>query len=343
MDPRIRVGLIGAGRIAQSYIQAFENVTNARLVAIADVRGDVAEGFAERAKCRAFDSHERLAAAIDVDAVIICTPPVTHAGIAQYFLERKVHVLCEKPLSTDVSSAKLMCATAQANGVKLTMASKFRYAEDVVRARQMVTSGMLGDIVHFENVFSAYVDMTNRWNAVPTISGGGVLIDNGTHSVDLMRYFLGPLAEVYVVEGLRIQNLPVEETVHMVVRTETGVTGSIDLSWTLNKDTETYLNIYGSRGTICVGWKQSRFREAGTSEWVVIGNGYDKIQAFRSQIENFARGVKGEEPLVIGPEDAIASVAIIERAYRSLKRNRLQIPSRAEDFIEIPAGGSNVA
>lgn len=342
MHHQIRVGLIGAGRIAQSYMQAFQGVTDARLVAIADVRGEVAETVAESSGCRAFDSHERLAAAMDLDAVIICTPPVTHAGIAQFFLERKIHVLCEKPLSTDVTSAKLMCATAQANGVKLTMASKFRYAEDVVRARQMVVSGMLGDIVHFENVFSAYVDMRNRWNSVPTISGGGVLIDNGTHSVDLMRYFLGPLAEVYVVEGVRVQNLPVEETVHMVVRTETGVTGSIDLSWTINKDTATYLSIYGSRGTVCVGWKESRYRENGTTDWAVIGNGYDKVQAFRSQIENFAHAVKGEEPLVITPEDAIASVAVIERAYRSLRRNRLPVPA-PESFVEIPAGGSSVA
>jgi predicted dehydrogenase len=234
----------------------------------------------------------------------------------------KIHVLCEKPFSIDAEGAQKMLDVAQRAGVKLTMASKFRYVEDVIRAKSMVASGVLGDLVLFENVFANRVDMTSRWNACPEISGGGVLIDNGTHSVDLMRYFLGPLAEVHALEGRRSQGLLVEETVSLFVRSVTGVICNIDLSWSITKQRDGYLDIYGTRGAISIGWKRSAHLDFSHGKWVTFGSGYRKVRAFRSQIENFSRAIRGEEPLLITGEDAIASVCIIESAYKSLCQNQ---------------------
>jgi predicted dehydrogenase len=253
--------------------------------------------------------------------VVIATPPSTHPEIAVHFLEKKVHVLCEKPFCIDGASARRMVDASRKSGATLTMASKFRYVEDCVKARSIVASGILGDVVLFENSFTAYVDMTKRWNSDPKLSGGGVLIDNGTHSIDIMRYFLGPITEVQVVEGKRIQGLPVEDTVHVFARSAGGAMGSIDLSWSINKELDRYISLHGSKGTIVVGWKESKYRPSSSRDWVVFGKGYDKFQAFRSQIDNFTGSIHGRESLLITPEDALASVEVIEAAHRSLGQN----------------------
>ncbi len=321
MSEKLRFGLVGAGGIAQAYAQAFATSKEAELVAIADVAADAAKAMAEAYGCKPYPSHQAMMQAAKLDAVVVCTPPVAHREVCVDFLQKKTPVLCEKPLSIDGKSARAIIDVARRSGVKFTMASKFRYVEDVAKAKAIVTAGLLGEIILFENSFTSRVDMSSRWNSNPEISGGGVLIDNGTHSVDLVRYFLGPISDVQVVEGKRSQGLAVDETVRIFVRSTTGVLGSIDLSWSINKEQESYINIYGTHGTLWIGWKESRYRQSGAREWVVFGKGYDKVQAFRSNIDNFARAIRGEEALLIDADDALASVEVIEAAYADLRRS----------------------
>lgn len=316
----VRFGLVGAGAIAQAYAQAFAQTDAAKLVAVADCRHEAAEKMADAASCRAFTDAETMADSVELDAVLVCTPPSTHREVCCALMERGLHVLCEKPLAITSADAEAMIAAADARGVTFTMASKFRYVADVKRAKELIAEGIVGEVVLFENVFTGRVDMSTRWNSDPAIAGGGVLIDNGTHSVDVTRYCLGELAEVQAMEGNRIQLLPVEDTAKMFVRSRAGVLGSIDLSWSVGKELPYFIAVYGSEGTILVGWRESKYRRAGDAEWTVFGAGYDKFAAFKGQIENFAAAVRGEEALVVSPEDALASVQVIEAAYRSLAR-----------------------
>ena len=95
--------------------------------------------------------------------------------------------------------------------------------------------------------------------------------------------------------------------------------GSIDLSWSLHKELPYYLSVYGSAGTMHVGWKESKYRRANDSDWITFGHGYDKLQAFGSQIDNFVRSVRGLEPPLITLQDAMASVDVIHASYNDLR------------------------
>jgi predicted dehydrogenase len=328
---RLRFGIVGAGRIAESYLAAFKTASNAILTAVADMNTAAAKSLSEKADCSAFHRHEDLMSSGLVDAVIVATPPSTHDRICLDFLDHRIPVLCEKPVSLSGDSARLIRRKSKEYKTPFTMASKFRYAEDVVRARNIVASEILGEIILFENTFMSYVDMVSRWNANAEFSGGGVLIDNGTHSIDIMRYFLGPLSSIHVVTGLKLQKLGVEDTVHATIRAQSGATGRIDLSWSINKQCDDYIAIYGSKGTLRVGWKGSYYRQDGSADWVQFGQGYNKVQAFRDQIENFSASVQGLETLVIDATDAVASVDVIQAGYQAMSLKEWVVIPSPED------------
>jgi predicted dehydrogenase len=319
MSDRFKLALIGAGGIAQSYAHALRGTDIAEIVAVADVRSEAAQTTAELLGCKAFTSYEKLIAEVACDGALVCTPPSTHAEICCALADKRISMICEKPLALDSESARKMLGAAEKAGVVLTMASKFRFVDDVVRAKSLIASGVLGEIVLFENTFASRVDMSKRWNSNPKISGGGVLIDNGTHCFDIVRYILGPITSVCATEGKRIQGLEVEDTVRVLAKTASGVLATIDLSWSLHKDLDYYLEFYGSNGTVRVGWRNSKYKPATSPDWITFGAGYDKLGALRRNIEDFTRVVRhGGFPL-LNADDALASVLAVEAAYASLR------------------------
>jgi predicted dehydrogenase len=317
MKEMLRFAIIGAGAIAQSYVAVFSGLRYACVVGVADPALERARKVAEALACPAFASHDELLQNLDVDAAVICTPPATHVEVGLDLVERGIPVLCEKPLALDLPSARKLVDASTNAGVPLTMAAKFRYVDDAVRAKSIVDAGDLGDVVLFDNIFASHAPMAGRWNADPAISGGGVLIDNGTHSVDIARYFLGSITDVMAVAPRRVQDVVVEDTAQMFIRSADGVCGTIDLSWSIDMQADRYISIYGSQGTINVGWHESKFRPA-SGDWIKFGDGYDKIGAMRAQVGNFCGALQGREELLITAEDALASVAVIEAAYASM-------------------------
>lgn len=320
-DSRLRFGLIGAGGISASWSQAIQDLAGeCRLVAVADVDPQRAESLAAaHPGAQVFASARQMQMEAELDAAIICTPPLYHPEQTCDLVSRGVHVLCEKPLALTVEDAERMAAAATSSGAVFTMASKFRFVPDVLAARQIILDGRIGEPLLFENQFTGVVDMSRRWNSNPAVSGGGVLIDNGTHSLDILRFFVGPVVEVMVVEGRRIQPLPVEDTVHVFARSQSGVLGSIDLSWSLAKGSPWFISLHGTRGGIQIGWKESVYRESGGQDWIRFGSGYDKRVAFRGQLANFLGAIRGREPLVITSAEGIASVAAVQAAYAALR------------------------
>lgn len=322
MTDAVRLGVVGAGGIARAYADLLAaGEWGASAAGVADVVPEAAKAMAERLDCPAFTSADALADLEQLDAVVLCAPPVTHVELTELFASRGIHVLSEKPLARSSAEAAAMVDAAEQAGVLLSMATKFRFCADVMAAVDLLTAGAIGSVRLWENAFTSAVDMSSRWNSDRSVSGGGVIIDNGTHSFDLLRFMIGPVTEVLAVESARPAGLEVDDTVRLFARTENGVDANVDLSWSIDKSLADFVRVYGTAGDIRLGWRESAWRTTG-DEWQPLGPGYKKLPAMGGALAAFCRAVRGEAPLAVTPDDALAAAAAVDAAHRSLSTGR---------------------
>ena len=240
--------------------------------------------------------------------------------IALFFIERGVPVLCEKPLAIDGASAVAICDAADrhggdGHGIEVPVRRR-RYPDKVAdRLRHPRRHSAVRKCLHVENRYVEALELRSDHERRRRS-------DRQRHAFHRhSRYLLGPISEVLAIEGKRTQSPAVEDTVNLFLRTQSGTIATVDLSWNLNKELDTYVRIYGTNGTIFVGWRESKFRQASSPDWIVYGKGYDKVAAFRRQVD-FCNRIIGTEPLLISNEDAVASVMVI-KATRLAYRGRL--------------------
>jgi predicted dehydrogenase len=323
------IALIGAGRIGGDWLAAVAAEPRWRLAAIVEPRPEPRARAADAAGVPAFASLEAMFAESTPDAAIVATPPATHEPLVLALLERRVHVLCEKPFALGAAAAQRIVHAAGRHGRVVMMAAKYRFVPEAVTAREIVAAGELGDPVAMQITFCAAASMAGRWNADAQVAGGGVLADHGPHAFDVVRAFAGPIQRVFAHFGRRVQQLDVEDSAHVLAEAQRGLVAAIDLSWSVDAHAEHWLELRGSAGSLRLGWQGGQVRRRDESGWRPFGGRYDKRLAFARQLGNFAGVADGGEAPRITPDDALDSVRAVEAAYRSAASGRwVPLPRR---------------
>jgi predicted dehydrogenase len=315
----LKVVLVGCGRIAHSYATVIDNRPDMTLAAVVDTNPEAARAFGTSFRCNFYTSLDDYLSGNDpAECAVICTPPSDQTETACRLMQRGISALCEKPFALDSTSALKMVEVSRAFGAHLMMGSKFRYISDLIHAKGLIQAGIIGQVLVFEIDLRDAVDMRNRWNIRPEISGGGVLIDTGSHAIDIARYLIDPILKVRAEEASRVQSPEVEDTVRLDLCTTSGVIGTINLSWTIKNASDDYVRIYGTQGTLCIGWKNSMYRPNGAVDWIRFGEGYSTLKAVTRQMINLVEVVTNDGVPETSAEDGLEAVRVVEAAYRSL-------------------------
>jgi predicted dehydrogenase len=312
----MRIGLIGLGRAGGVHFDAWQLVDGSDVIAVCDP-SPVARKRARDLGIRTYTNPDVMLESDTLDAVVIAAPPADHTELAIKCLERGLHVLCEKPLALTTWDAMKMLQTAHRRRRTLLLATKFRHVPELAQARELIAAGKIGDPVAFEVSFCSPVDMSRRWNAQRSRAGGGVIIDNGCHAFDIVSFLFGTVTWVQANLHKSQQRLTVEDSASIQVRATDGVIGRIDVSWSLSTGRDSYVTIYGSKGTIEVGWRITRIK-IGTADWETFGGNYDKIDAHRRMLTCFVEACSGRVAPWISTVECLRTVAAVETAYRSI-------------------------
>jgi predicted dehydrogenase len=309
-----RVGLIGTGGIGKAHAEAASGLSSGRLAGVADIDTAAAAAVGSAYGVPAVPVAE-LADPDRFDLVVVASPPVTHPDVVGPLLRAGVPVMCEKPLAVDLATAQGLAAVAAETGTPLTMATKFRFVDDVARTRELIAQGSLGEILKVEVTFAGRVPMSGRWNADRSVAGGGVLIDNATHAVDLVHHLVGGIVEVAAVHGPSGQPVDVEDSSTLVGRTADGILAQVDVTWSFRRLSPVYCAVYGSAGSVEIGWGGAQAVTLETPQPHTFGSGYKKIDSLRANLEAVLAALAEGVAPPVSPADAVAAAAVVEAGY----------------------------
>lgn len=311
----LKAGIIGCGGIAQAHAQGYKTTGKADLVGFYDVENQKAEDYAQEFGGKAFASAEELLGGQTIDVASICTPPSSHENLACTAMQNGVHVICEKPLAHTSQSARVMCQCAADTGMLLVTAYKFRFFANVLWAKTLLDEGKLGKVVFARNIFAGQIDMSDRWFSKKEISGGGVMLDNGVHSIDLLRFLFGEVDGVFAVARNAGQPMEVEDSCRLMLNMSSSIWASVDLSWVAGQS-QNILEIHGTDGLVELWWNGGSFvPKSGEPSEFTPPNDPVAADPFAAELDWFMACVRGEKKPRATAEDGLKALEVIDRAY----------------------------
>jgi predicted dehydrogenase len=302
-------------------------LAGARLVHCADVDLSRARYVASFSPgCLAGGDWRELLARADIDAVIVATPQDSHVEIARAAINAGIHVLVEKPAARHVDELLGLPQLAAEHDVRVRVGFNLRYHRAFQQARRLVDSGILGPLLFVRARYGhgGRLGLAGEWRAQPQRSGGGELIDQGVHLIDLARWFLGEFVEVNGFAHTYFWDMPVDDNAFMVLKTATKQVAFLHVSCTEWKNTFSW-ELYGRDGKLQVdglggsygverlSWYKN-LPEMGPPETTIWE--YPMADNSReTEMAEFMEDIRGARAPSAGLPDAIAALAVVAKIY----------------------------
>jgi UDP-N-acetylglucosamine 3-dehydrogenase len=258
----LRVGVIGCGAIAQRrHLPEYLNRNDVEIIAVCDFNLQRAEQVAKQFGAKyAFQTHQELLGCKEIEAVSVCAPNHLHASISVEALNAGKHVLCEKPMATNLIEAKSMIDASVNNNVKLMIGHSQRFMSVHLKAKEILEQGKLGKVLSFQSHFGHSgpenwsVDGTKSWFFKQDEAFAGVLGDLGIHKADLVRWLLSDeVSEITSMYGTLHKNTNVDDHAVILMKTQKGAIGTITASWVCYPNEVNSTIIFCEKGTIKIG------------------------------------------------------------------------------------------
>ncbi len=248
---KLRFAIYGCGVIARTHAAVLAEIENGELIGCADISDASAEAFAEKYGIKKYNGLEELLSAPEIDVITVCTPSGTHADIATRVLGAGKNVVLEKPMAITSGDCDRIIEAARLSKGKLTVISQMRTAPDVKRLKSLISSGELGDVLLVTlnmNYYRAEDYYHGSWRGSRLMDGGGALMNQGIHGVDLIMHLVGNVKRVGSIVRTLTHKIEVEDMAVANLEFECGALGIITASTATPPGFDRETRIYASRG-----------------------------------------------------------------------------------------------
>lgn len=326
---KVHFGILGCGMIARFHAAALLSLENAALVGVADAAPQFAESFAQQYGIKAYASYEDMLADPDIDAVCICTPSGFHAPNALQALQAKKHVVLEKPMAFTAKETRQLEEAAEKSGCVLTVICQLRFSKDVQKIRKLLAENAFGKLVFCDLYMKYWRDpayyASSNWKGTRKFDGGGALMNQGIHGVDLLLYLAGDAKVLCAKNKTHFHNIEVEDLSVAMLEFENGAMGVIEASTCSNPGFERRLEITGTEGSVVL--VENRIEKlilkgedcTESAEAKVSGTASDPTAMdsalHAQQIANFIGAIQGQQELVMTAKEGGRAVSLIETIY----------------------------
>ena len=331
--------IIGTGAIAAIHAKAIAEIPTATLVAVYNRTKAKAEAFAKTYDCKAYDSLDDLLEDPNNHIICICTASGVHLEAAEKSLRAGKHCLIEKPLEVTPDRCDSIISMARQKALKVGTIFPTRFYPNSIKIKEQLNQGCFGELV----IGSAYVKWQRKpayyqsaaWRGTWELDGGGALMNQGIHAVDMLLWYMGPAVHVSAITANRLhQEIEVEDTVIAQVLFKNGALGTIECSTAAYPGTEKRIEIIGTKGSAILEENNLRLWEfqdqeqedlpktmatvsGGVSDPMAIGH-----YAHQLLIEDFISAIDNNRAPSIDGEEGRKSVELICAIYQSAKEGK---------------------
>ena len=320
----MKLGLIGLGYIGKVHLRNCLKLKSARLVAVSDISKKALNLAKKTGIKKTYKDYQQLLNDDSIEAVIIALPSHLHATCAKESAEAGKHVFLEKPLARNLAEGKDILSAARKNGIKLMVGYPFRFSSLFQALKEKIQSGELGEvqIAYATNIGSgpffhrAENDIPRpvpAWWFKKELTGGGALIDVGSHMINLVRWYFGEVSNVKSYLGYRF-NLDFEDHATCILKFKSGQIAIVNAGW-FSQQTQIKVELLGTVGHVSATYNPpSKIK---TAIQLMTGRTPTFYIPYLRELSHFIRCLKQDLPPSPSAEDALKDLETISLAYKN--------------------------
>lgn len=332
MSNKTGFGIVSPGSIGKVQAEAISTIPGAKLVAVCGRDARKTQEFAARFGATAYTEYAEFLTHPGLDIVSVCSPSGLHAAQGCQAARAGKHVIVEKPIEISLARADQLIETCEQSAVRLGVIFQSRFLPAAQRIRRAVETGQFGKLMMgdaYVKWYRAPEYYADSWHGTLALDGGGALINQAIHTLDLLQWMMGPAETVFALKSaLRYPHIEAEDTLVGTIRFRNGALGVIEAATAVSPGFRRRLEISGERGTVILDgdaishWSlpQNDNEGAGDEAQITDGSADPKAissEGHRLQLEEMMRAVlENREPLVNGREGR-KSLELVEALYQS--------------------------